>query len=75
MKTMKKLLMSFKTEGDKTVSISVDSPRPDLTEGEIIDAMNLIVTNNIFAPNGDTLVSLVAAKIVETDTTAFDLVL
>lgn len=75
METKKKLLMSFKTEGDKTVSISVDAPRTDLTEAEIMDAMNLIVTNDIFAPAGDTLVSLVAAKIVETDTTSFDLVL
>ncbi len=43
-----KLIMNFKTELDKKVSITVDSPRTDLTEEEINDAMLLILSKDIF---------------------------
>jgi len=75
MEVKKKLMMTFKTDEDKNISISLDDPRQNLTEQEIHDAMNIILNNDIFAPNGETLVSLVGAKIVETGTTEFDLVL
>ena len=74
METKKKLLMYFKTTGDKNVSISVDNPREDLTETEVKATMTLILSSNIFLPNGEELASLVEAKIVETDTTSYDLV-
>ena len=74
METKKKLLMYFKTTGDKKVSISVDNPREDLTEGEVKTTMTLILSSNIFLPNGEELASLVEAKIVETGTTSYDLV-
>ena len=50
METTKKLIMSFLTSDDKKVSLSVDNPREDITEGEIKSAMDLIVSKNIFAP-------------------------
>ena len=75
MKVTKKLLMTFKTDEDTNVSISVDDPRENLSEQEVIDAMNVILNADIFYPKGNTLVSLVGAKIVETGTTEFDLVL
>ena len=75
MEVKKKLMMTFKTDEDKNLSISLDDPRQNLTEQEIQNAMNIILNNDIFAPNGETLVSLVGAKIVETGTTEFDLVL
>ena len=75
MEVKKKLMMTFKTDEDKNISISLDDPRENLTEQEIHDVMNIILNNDIFAPNGETLVSLVSAKIVETGTTEFDLVL
>ena len=74
METKKKLLMYFKTTGDKNVSISVDNPREDFTETEVKATMTLILSSNIFLPNGEELASLVEAKIVETDTTSYDLV-
>ena len=74
METKKKLLMYFKTTGDKNVSLSVDNPREDLTETEVKATMTLILSSNIFLPNGEELASLVEAKIVETDTTSYDLV-
>ena len=69
-----KLLMTFKTSDDKKVSITVDNPREDLTEEEVKTAMELIKEKNIFAPGGSDLASLVSAKVVETDTTNYDLV-
>ena len=71
----KRLVMTFKTTDDKKVSLSVDNPREDITESEIKDAMDLVVSKNIFAPNGADIVSAVEAKVVVTDTTDYDLVL
>ena len=73
MEQNKKLIMTFKTTDDKKVSLSVDNPREDITESEIKDAMDLVVSKNIFAPNGADIVSAVEAKVVVTDTTAYDL--
>ena len=69
-----KLVMTFKTTDDKKVSLTVDNPREDLTEEEVKTAMELIKEKNIFAPGGADLASLVSAKVVETDTTNYDLV-
>ena len=73
MEQTKRLVMTFKTTDDKKVSLSVDNPREDITESEIKDAMDLVVSKNIFAPNGADVVSAVEAKVVVTDTTAYDL--
>ena len=73
MEQTKRLVMTFKTTADKKVSLSVDNPREDITESEIKDAMDLVVSKNIFAPNGADIVSAVEAKVVVTDTTAYDL--
>lgn len=75
MEVKKRLLMTFKTDGEKNVSIGVDDPRTDLTEAEIIAAMDIILSNNVFSPKGEAFVAKVGAKVVETGTEAFDLVL
>ncbi len=75
MEQTKKLVMTFKTNDDKKVSLSVDNPREDITENEIKSAMELIVSKNVFAPNGSDIVAVVEAKIVITDTTEYDLAL
>lgn len=69
-----KLLMSFMTSNDKKVSLYVTDPREDVTEIEIKEVMDLIVEKNIFAPNGEDIVSAKEAKIVQTETTEFDFV-
>ena len=74
MELNRKLVMTFKTTDDKKVSLTVDNPREDLTEEEVKSAMELINEKNIFAPGGADLASLVSAKVVETDTTNYDLV-
>lgn len=71
----KRLIMTFKTTDDKLVSLSIDDPREDITEAEIKDAMDLVVAKNIFAPGGSDIKESVSAKIVVTDTTAYDLVI
>ena len=73
MEQTKRLVMTFKTTDDKKVSLSVDNPREDITESEIKDAMDLVVSKNIFAPNGADIISAVEAKVVVTDTTSYDL--
>lgn len=75
MEINKKLMMTFKTVGDKKVSISVDNPKDDLTEAEIKTIMTLILAKDVFAINGEPLATLVEAKVVETETTPYDLVL
>ncbi len=75
METKKRLLMTFKTNNDKKVSISIDNPRTDLAESEIKTAMDVILASDIFIPDGSALVELVGAKIVQTDTNNYDLVI
>lgn len=69
-----RLLMTFATRSGKKVSLYVSDPREDLTEAEIKAAMDVIVTKNIFAPGGEDLQSVVEAKVVQTQTTEYDLV-
>ena len=75
MEQTKRLVMTFKTDGDRKVSLVVDDPRDYISESEIKAAMDLVIAKNIFAPNGDDKVQAVDAKVVVTDTTPYDLVL
>ncbi len=68
-----RLLMSFVTETGKRVSLFVTDPRDNVTESEIKAVMDLIIAKNIFAPGGENLVTAKDAKIVQTETTEFDL--
>lgn len=69
----KKLLMIFKNTLGNSFSITVDDPREDLEEQDIIDAMNLIKDKNIFQPKGYDIVQCVSAKVVDSTTTEYDL--
>ena len=73
MKQTKRLVMTFKTDDDKKISLSVDDPREDVSEAEIKSAMDLVVSKNIFAPGGYDIVEAIEAKVVVTDTTSYDL--
>lgn len=75
METTKRLVMTFADEDGKKISLSVDDPREDLTEIEIKEAMDIVLSKNIFAPNGLNLVSALEARVVITDTTPYDLVI
>ena len=72
-KNAKRLVMVFATNKEKNVSLSVDNPKSSLNETQIKTAMETIVAQNIFAPNGEDLVKCVEAKIVTTNTNEYDL--
>ncbi|MCH1961159.1 MULTISPECIES: DUF2922 domain-containing protein [Romboutsia] len=74
MEIKKKLVMTFKTSNGKNISLSVDDPRENLTESEIKSAMTLVLSKGVFVVNGEELAALVDAKVVQTDTTEYDLV-
>ncbi|WP_018590754.1 DUF2922 domain-containing protein [Terrisporobacter glycolicus] len=69
----KKLIMTFKNALGNSFSITVEDPREDLEEQDIIDAMNLIKDKNIFQPNGYDIAACVSAKVVDSATTEYDL--
>ena len=69
----KKLLMTFKNTMGNNFSLTVDDPRDDLQEEDIIDAMNLIKEKNIFLPKGYDIGEYVGAKVIDSTTTEYDL--
>ena len=68
-----KLIMTFKNTLGNSFSITIDDPREDLEESEIITAMNLIKEKNIFQPKGYDLTETAGAKVVNSTTTNYDL--
>ena len=68
-----KLVMTFLNTLGKKVRLFVTDPREDLKEEEIKSAMDVIIEKNIFEPNGVDIVASVDARIVQTETTEFDL--
>ena len=68
------LYMTFKNSLGNSCTISVDDPREDLTEQNIIDFMNLVVTKNIFQPKGYDITTTVSAKVVKANTVEYDLI-
>lgn len=60
------LRMSFRTAGGAAYSITVPTPKANLTAAEVETVMDLIVTKNIFVtPNGD-LTGKLDIKIIDT---------
>lgn len=75
MKQTSTLVMVFKNRAGKNVSISIDDPRDDLTESEIKSAMELIIAKDVFKKKNFSLTEAVGAKIINTETDEYDLVL
>lgn len=69
-----KLVMTFENEDGGKVNLSIVDPREDIEEQEIREVMQLVVDKDIFEPNQLSLVKPLYAKIVNTQTTEFDLV-
>ena len=61
-----KLEMDFLDEFAKRVRISVDDPREDLAQLEIENAMDSIISHNIFQSNGVDLINKQSARIINT---------
>ena len=74
METTLKLVMSFERADGEKVNLTINDPKSSISESEIKSAMEVIVAQNIFAPNDMDLVAPLTAKIVQTETTEYDLV-
>lgn len=68
------LYMTFKNTLGNSCTISVEDPRADIEEQDIINAMNLIKEKNIFQPKGYDISTCVSAKIVDANTTEYNLI-
>ena len=69
----RKLIMTFKNTLGNSFSITIDDPREDIEETDIINAMNLIKDKNIFQPRGYDIAECVSAKVVDSTTTEYNL--
>ena len=69
----RKLIMTFKNNLGNSFSITIDDPREDIEETDIINAMNLIKEKNIFQPKGYDIAECVSAKVVDSTTTEYNL--
>ena len=74
MVTVLKLVMTFENEDGGKVNLSIVDPKGGISEEEIREVMELVVEKDIFQPNQLSLVKPLYARIVNTETTEFDLV-
>ncbi|SDG55080.1 DUF2922 domain-containing protein [Desulfosporosinus hippei] len=66
--TQKVVRLVFTVAGGGTLTVTLPSPRADLTQAEVEQVMDLLIEKNIFElPDGD-LVAKRDAKIIETVT-------
>lgn len=75
MEVRKTISMKFKKDDDKTFNLSVKNPGPGVNEEDIKKVMDKIIEKNVFRIKGQGLVKSVDAKLVETSTETYDLVL
>lgn len=69
------LYMTFTNALGNRMTISVENAKPDLEAEEVKDFMKLILEKNIFQPRGYELQAIHSAKVVDSETNSFDLVL
>lgn len=61
------LELSFQNFAGKTVRFTLPEPKQDLTPENVQNAMNLIISKNIFSTTGGDLVKVLGARIVVRD--------
>jgi len=67
--TQQRLIFSFKNAEGKTVSFTLDDPTAGLTGAEVETVMDLLISKNLFATTGGSLVSKQDIRLVDTSTT------
>ena len=67
------LEMTFKNEGQRNFTISLNDPREDITGAEVKTAMDNIVDRNIFSTTAGDIVEISAARIINKQITELDL--
>ena len=75
MEVRKPISMKFKKDDGKTFNLSVKNPGPGVNEEAIKKVMDKIIEKNVFRIKCQGLVKSVDAKLVETSTETYDLVL
>ncbi|NLW22196.1 MAG: DUF2922 domain-containing protein [Tissierellia bacterium] len=61
-----RLEMEFKDQLGKKFTLTIDDPRPDVTEEEVRTAMENVVNRNIFFTDAGDIVSIVGARLITT---------
>ena len=69
----RKLTMTFKNVLGNNFTLTIDDPREDLEEDDVVNVMNLIKEKNIFQPKGYDITECVSAKVIDSSTVAYDL--
>lgn len=61
----KTLELIFTTTAGKDATLTVDEPRADVTDAELLTGMQAIITQNIFEVEGSSFTSIKGARVVE----------
>ena len=61
----KSLELIFTTAAGKDVTLTVDEPRDNVTDAELLAGMQAIITQNIFEVEGSSFTTVKGARIVE----------
>lgn len=67
------LELQFLASNGKPFTITVDAPKAGLTVGQVYNAMQTIVQQNIFQKEGFDITGIQGARIVERNVSNFDL--
>lgn len=67
------VVITFKLESGKTWNFNVANPKEDVSEDEIRELAEHILTHKMFEPGMDPIVSVVRAKVTASETDKFDL--
>lgn len=67
------LELQFESTDGKSFTISVDSPKTDLTVGQVYTAMQTIVQQDIFHKDGFNVTSIKGARVVERNVSNFEI--
>ncbi len=66
---MKTLELQFVNEEGKTVRLSVDAPRDDVTQIQVANVMDVIIAANVFPSSGGDLMEKKGARLIDTTIT------
>ncbi|WP_040214837.1 DUF2922 domain-containing protein [Clostridium polynesiense] len=67
----KVLVMTFKNQQGKKINIRLGNIKPNLTDAQVMEAMNAVVAGNILLTNGGDVVSKEEAEMITTNTSPF----
>ena len=68
------LQLTFTSETGKSATMRIPDPKEDLTPDVILDVMESIIEDDVFFSSGGSFIAPKSAKIVETITEEFDIV-